>query len=703
MPGDETRHAKQQLVRTLESYLPADDVRQVVVACEYAEQAHQGIFRKSGEPYIIHPIAVACILGQMQLDADSLMAALLHDVIEDTDISKEQLANDFSETVAELVDGVTKLTTSKDKQDNKAASFRKILLATLHDPRVIIIKLADRLHNMSTLGALSAEKRERIARETYDIFVPMARLVGMNDIADQLELLCYENLDPSMYARVKGALINTRAQRETYQKIWAERLVNTIKALKLNGSLEVKNNHIQLFQRFFRHKSDLNSLIHTHAFDVVLDSVAACDQLSSYLQQHYHVLKLADHIRHPLPGGNQALILSLRGEVTTFDLTLQTPRMREAARFGVVLGDSAPEASRSAIQASLHNLSELIDRDCAKTTLNALLDYLHREKILVYTPHGDMHELPRGATVMDFAYAASLFLGNHAIGARIDGIIRPLSTQLTSGQVVEIMTDLLATPNPDWLSFVNTQKARRAIQHVLRDQDIADQRLVGQQALNRALKLYNHSLKDLNTQDWQNILNWRQLKSIEDLFEQIAIGDLLPQLVASRLYADSEDHPSSDHLIRGTEGLDVRYANCCHPILGDQIQGHLTRRGLIVHRNRCSNLLHEQQHHPENIIRLSWQPQDSDDPRFSAFLSIDEKLGDEQTTELIYTIRQHQAGFESLHQEEDKTQVSLIVRDRDHLAKVIRELRMLLDFPNVTRLYTPLNTKSSSSKQDSLA
>lgn len=704
MSGDGTRQAKQQLTGILECYLPADCVQQVAAACNFAEQAHEGIFRKSGEPYIIHPIEVACILGQMHLDADSLMAALLHDVIEDTDISKEQLATAFSDTVAELVDGVTKLTISKDKQDNKAASFRKILLATLHDPRVIIIKLADRLHNMSTLGALSAEKRERIARETYDIFVPMARLVGMNDIADRLELLCYENLDPTMYERVKSALNNTRAQRETYQKIWAERLINTVKALELKGYLEEKDNNIQLFQRFFKHKSDLNSLIHTHAFDIVLDSVAACDQLANYLQQHYHVLKRADHIRKPLPGGNQALILSLRGEVTTLDLTLQTPRMREAARLGVVLGDSAPEASRSAIQASLHNLSELIDQDCAKTTLNALLDYLHREKILVYTPHRDMHELPRGATVVDFAYAASLFLGNHAIGARIDGVIKPLSTQLHSGQVVEIMTDPLATPNPDWLSFVNTQKARRAIQHILRDQDIEEQRLVGQQALNRALKLYSHTLNDLNNDDWQNLLNWRHIKTREELFEQIAIGDLLPQLVASRLYADNTAaFESSDHLIRGTEGLDVRYANCCNPILGDHIQGHLTRRGLIVHRRRCSNLLHEQQQHPENIIHLNWQPQEDDDPRFSVFLRIDEKLDDEQTTELIYTIRQHQAGFESLQQEDNQTFVSLIVRDRDHLARVIRELRILFDFPNVIRLYNPQNTKPAPSKQDSLA
>lgn len=699
MQGDVIRHAQQQLNDILAHYLSADQIQQILAACNFANDAHNGVIRKSGEPYILHPIAVACILGQMHLDADSIMAALLHDVIEDTEINKSEIANIFGEKVAELVDGVTKLTISQDKQDNKAASFRKILLATLHDPRVIIIKLADRLHNMSTLEALRPEKRQRIAQETYDIFLPMARLVGMNDIADQLELLCYENLDNTLFKRIQTALKSTRTQRSTYQKIWAERLTRTLETLNLHGVIEEKDNNIQLFQRFFRNKADLNSLIHIHAFDIVLDTVAACDQLSKYLQQHYRVISISDNIRNPLPGGHQALSLSLRGEATTLDLKLQTPRMREAARLGVVLGDAAPQASRSAIQASLANLSDLIDRDCAKTTLNALLDYLHREKILVSTPDGDIHELPHGATAVDFAYAASLFLGNHAIGAKIDGAIKPLHTPLQSGQIVEVITDILATPNPEWLSFVNTQKARRSIQNILRDQDIEEQRLVGQQALNRALKLYNSSLNDLTLQHWKDLLNWRQITDRETLFEQIAIGDLLPQLVASRLFADHDlQHAApSQHLIRGTEGIDVRYANCCTPILDDPIRGHLTRRGLVVHRKRCNNLIHEEQLHPENVIPLYWQEHGDEDVFFPAYLCIEEKLDDEQTTEVIYKIRQTEAGLEQLFSDEDKTYLSLVVRDRDHLAQLIRELRLLLDFPSLSRLH------NVSSRRDTLA
>lgn len=688
MPRRAVATAKQQLADTLRSYLDEADVQRVLTACDFADQAHGGVARKSGEPYVLHPIAVTDILGHMRLDADSLMAALLHDVIEDTEYTKQQVAEMFGEVVADLVDGVTKLTISKDKQTNKAASFRKILTATLHDPRVIVIKLADRLHNMSTLEALNAEKRARIAQETIDIFVPMARLVGMNEIADQLEKLCFENLAPEMFSRLTNALADSSLQRMEMRQQRAFALDHLIDELKLTGHITPRDNDILIFQRFFRSEGDLNTLLNTHAFEIILDTVVGCDQLATALQQQFEWSELRDHIRNPLPGGNQALFLSLRDGTGQVDLTLQTSRMRDAARLGVVLGDTAPQATRSAIQASLHNLAELIDRDCARSTLNALLEYLHRDKVLVYTPDGDVHELPQGATAVDFAYAASLFLGNHAIGVKIDGVIKPLGTPLKSGQVVEMITDVLASPNPDWLSFINTQKARRALQNILREQDVEEQRTVGQQALNRALKLYKRSIHDLSTDDWQDLLSWQQLDSQDALFEQIAIGDLLPQLVASRLANRMQmvQPTCSDQLIRGTDGIDLRYAHCCNPILGDPILGHLTRRGLIVHRRRCGNLAQEIAQHPEHILNLQWQEQTLEDPRFPVTLLIGEGLSDEQTTELIYRVRELKAGVEKLKIENSQTRLAILVRDRDHLARLIHEIRSLLDFPTVKRL-----------------
>lgn len=692
MPGTMVSQAKQQLQAMIEPYLSVSEVEQVLTACDYAEHAHDGVTRKSGEPYVLHPIAVSCILAHMRLDADTLIAALLHDVIEDTDYSKDDITEKFGRTVAELVDGVTKLSHSSDKEYNKAASFRKIMQATLQDPRVIIVKLADRYHNMTTLDALRPDKRARIAQETFDVFVPMARIVGMNEMADNLEHLCYQNLDLDMYNDVQAALLQTKPKRCEYQSKWEKNLADLLQNNQITGRIKKKNNNIELLRHFVKNDIDLQELTHSHAFEIILQSIADCDRLADILRDSFQVLHYEDHIRRPLPGGNQSLMMRLKGEQTTLSLTIQTELMRKAARFGVVLGENAPQACRSAIQASMQSLNVLIDGECAKTTFSDLLDYLHQEKIHVYTPHGHLHELPQGATAVDFAYAASLFLGNHAVGTKINGESKPLSTPLISGQVVEIITDVLATPNPDWLSFINTQKARRALQNILRDQDIEEQRLVGQQALNRALKLFNHSIQDLTEADWLNVLQWRHIDSKDRLFEQIAVGDLLPQLVANHIYAldhDSSEH--SDRLIQGTEGIDVKYAHCCNPVLGDPIQGHLSRRGLIVHRARCNNLLHEQHQHPENIMPLQWTSEDVDDVSFTAYLSIDMDMNDEQISDLIYQCRKAKTGVEMVRSHDGKTYVNIVVNNRKQIAKIIRDLRMHFGFPRISRLARPIS------------
>ncbi len=698
MPGPQVSQARQQLKIIIDAYLDASDVERVLVACDYADQAHDGVTRKSGEPYILHPIAVSSILSHMRLDTETLMAALLHDVIEDTEFSKEDITEKFGRTVAELVDGVTKLSHSSDKAYNKAASFRKILQATLQDPRVIIIKLADRYHNMTTLESLRPDKRARIAQETFDIFVPMARIVGMNEMADNLEHLCYQNLDLDMYNGVQQALLQTKPKRCQYQSLWEKNLTDLLQQHEISGRIKKKNNNIELLRHFVKNDINLQELTHSHAFEIILHSIADCDRLAEILRENFQILHYEDHIRRPLPGGNQSLMMRLKGEKTTLSLTIQTELMRKAARFGVVLGENAPQACRSAIQASMQNLNVLVDGACAKTTFSELLDYLHQEKIWVYTPHGQLHELPQGATAVDFAYAASLFLGNHAVGAKINGASKPLSTPLTSGQVVEIITDILATPNPDWLSFVNTQKARRALQNILRDQDLEEQQLVGQQALSRALKLFNRSLKDLTDADWIDILQWRHIDSKERLFEQVAVGDLLPQLIANHLYAQHEsvDTVYSTRLIQGTEGVDVKYAHCCNPVLGDPIQGHLSRRGLIVHRARCHNLLHEQHLHPENIMPLHWSAEDIDDVSFTAYLSIDMIMNDEQISELIYQCRKAKTGVESVHSDNDKTYVNIVVHNRQQIAQIIRDLRMHFGFPRISRLAQPVHISEAS-------
>ena len=686
------------LLRLLKPKIKPGDKGLVRTAFEMSVDAHKTMRRKSGEPYILHPIAVSSILSHMRLDAETLMAALLHDVIEDTEFNKDDISKNFGHTVAELVDGVTKLSHSSDKEYNKAASFRKILQATLQDPRVIIIKLADRYHNMTTLGSLRPDKRRRIAQETFDIFVPMARIVGMNEMADNLEHLCYQNLDLDMYNNIQEALLQTKPKRCDYQSLWEKNLTDLLQQHQISGRIKKKNNNIELLRHFVKNDINLQELTHSHAFEIILHSIADCDRLAEILRENFQILHYEDHIRRPLPGGNQSLMMRLKGEKTTLSLTLQTELMRKAARFGVVLGENAPQACRSAIQASMQNLNVLIDGACAKTTFSDLLDYLHQEKIWVYTPHGHLHELPQGATAVDFAYSASLFLGNHAVGAKINGETKPLSTPLVSGQVIEIITDVLATPNPDWLSFVNTQKARRALQNILREQDIEEQQLVGQQALNRALKLFNRSSKDLTEADWIDILQWRHVETKEQLFEQIAVGDLLPQLVANHLFAHDQniEIQFSTRLIQGTEGVDVKYAHCCNPVLGDPIQGHLSRRGLIVHRARCHNLLHEQHLHPENIMPLQWSSEDIEDISFNAYLSIDLSMNDEQISDLIYQCRKEKTGVEMVHNHDGKTYVNIVVHNRKQIAQIIRDLRMHFGFPRIARLGQPINISETS-------
>ncbi|WLF84269.1 bifunctional (p)ppGpp synthetase/guanosine-3',5'-bis(diphosphate) 3'-pyrophosphohydrolase [Moraxella sp. ZY210820] len=688
------RQAKDQLKLIIEPYLPTDQVNWVMDAADFADKAHEGVTRKSGEPYILHPIAVTCLLANMRLDYETLMAGLMHDVIEDTPVTKEQMAEKYGKTTADLVDGVTKMSHSSDKLFNKALTFRKILQATLQDPRVIMVKLADRYHNMTTLDSLRPDKRARIAQETIDIYVPMARIVGMNDMADQLELLCYENLDLEVFNNIQNALAEAKPNRCQYQKQWEQALAHIFQTLEIAATIEKKDNKVELFRRFMRGKISLHELSHSHSFNVIVPTIANCDTLAEYLKQHFEVLFYADNIRHPLPGGNQSLRIKLKGEHTFLTLNIQTELMQRASQYGVVLGENAPQACRSAIQASMQNLNTLLDVDDAKTTFDDLLDYLHQDKIWVYTPQGHVHELPKGATAVDFAYAVSTFLGDHTVGAKIDKEIKPLSTPLLQGQTVEIIKDVLATPNPDWLSFVNTQKARRAIQNILKEQDVEEQRLIGAQALDRALRLFNRSSQDLTEQDWADVLQWQNIQSKQRLFEQIAIGDLLPQLVANRLFAreNSEQDIESDRLIKGTEGIDVKYAQCCNPILGDIIQGNLTRRGLIVHRVKCTHLEHERSINPENIMPLQWN-NEIDDVSFTAYLSIHAELDDEQVSRMIYQCRKMQIGVEGIYPQEEQTYAHLVVKNRNHLAEVMRELRSLLAFPQITRLKAPMIIK----------
>lgn len=711
--------AQCNLLRSV-GYLTANERRDIIDACEFGDIAHIKDKRKSGEPYITHPIAVAEILAGFRLDRDTIIAAILHDTVEDTEVSGEQIAQRYGKVVARLVDGVTKLKSSNyNKQQNKAATFHKILTATLVDPRVLIIKLSDRLHNMSTLDAVSPKKQQDTAQETLDFYVPFARLMGLNDIADYIEVLCYRNLDFEMYNKISDKLLQHGLGRNFQREAVHRYLTVVLNNLDLNGLVKVLDNRVVIYRQFFRNRGEINALLRHYAFEIVLDNIDACDKLAYYLIKKYQIddANIQDNIRRPLPGGNQSLTLIYERDNDFIKVIILTKQMQQAARLGVIGAEHASDVSQSVIQASLRNMKELVDEEsldagntdfsAAVSAINELMDYLHSSKILCYSPKGRAYELPQGATALDFAYAVGPLVGNVAVGANVDGKPAKLGTVVKNGQLIDIEVNSKSEPKAEWLGFVVTNKARQEILRWFKDLSIEDKQRHGKQALDRALKTYQKSLDDLHDNEWNNLLEWRGIHNKEALFEQISSGTLLPQLIVSRLFSDevtslhvqesSSDMAQPQQLIANAAGVELDFANCCHPIYGDPIVGHLSRHGLVVHRHKCFSLDDIRKDNPYQVIQLQWRDdkavkQNTADEygskiRFPAFLKVSIAITDEQISEVIYHLRQLNMGVETIDVRSTDTIVHIVVRSRNHLAQGIRELRSLLGFPNIMRLY----------------
>lgn len=707
--------AKDSLMNAV-SYLDAKERADVLRACHFGDMAHIKDKRKSGEPYITHPIAVAEILAGFSLDKDSIIAAILHDTVEDTEVTDELVASEFGETVARLVDGVTKLKSGNmSKQQSQAATFHKILNATLIDPRVLIIKLSDRLHNMSTMDAVREEKQKSTARETLDFYVPFARIMGLNDIADYIELLCYRNLNPVMYNKFNDKLLQHGLGRN-FQKIEISTyLQNLLGHLNLKGHVQVLDNRTSMYRQFFKNRGQANRLIRQYDFEVVLEDIGACDKLAYHLIQKFEIAdrNIQDNIRKPLAGGNQSLSLIYQKDYNFIKVTLMTARMKEASRLGV-LGNSKNDISQSVIQASLRNMKDLaaVEGEDAETSLkviNELMSYLHERKIVCYSPQGRAYELPRGATALDFAYAVGPAVGNIATGADINGEHGKLGLVLADGDTVSIDIDKNATPKADWLGFVATNKARNEILKFLKHLPHDQKEHYGKEALMRALKPYDKTLDDLFEQDWADILAWRGVASQSEIFLQIATGTLLPQLVVSRLFseevdvADGAEITQTKHLLAGIKGVEITFARCCNPMYGDNIVGHLSaRQGLTVHRHKCYSLENIRAENPYQVIQLNWKSDIKLDHansigqlHFPATLKIHAMLNEEQMSQAIYELRDLNIGIEQTSVKADEksgggvgaTFIQVVVRSRAHLEEGIMKLRQVLGYPSIMRLY----------------
>lgn len=668
-------------------HLNADQTALLLDACHFGDEAHIKDVRKSGEPYITHPIMVAQILADFGLDLDTLIAGILHDTVEDTSVTLDDLKARYNETVALLVDGATKLKSSKmDKAQSKAATFHKILSNTLKDPRVLMIKLADRLHNMSTMVAVRPEKQRKTARETLDFYVPFAHLLGLVDIADQIELLCYRNLDPDMYTRFGDKLLQHGLGRALKQAHYLEVFDALLQDKQLHGIILVKDNQTQMCRTFFRGRGQIDEILRAYAFEVWMDDVPSCIDFAQGLKDAYAIDTFANHIEKPNAGGNQSLILSFGTQKDAITVTIMTRQMKEAARLGI-LGHSQNSLSRSVIGASVRNLQDLANAGDDDYSTSGLLDYLNESKILCHSPRGDVYELPRGATALDFAYAVGPVIGNRACGAIINQADAPLGLELKNGDLVHIQTQDAQAPRAEWLGVVHTAKARQGILKALKSLPKSKRQEAGKQALNRALMTHQKTLEDLSEQDLQKLIAWRGTKSMDAVFLEMAEGALLPQLVVSRLLGQDGD---KTNLVEGTAGVLITRAQCCHPIYGDPIVGHMSKTGLVMHRHKCFSVTNIKKHHPYQIITLNWRndyDHISPDTRFDAYLQIQMPLSQEQISALVFLLREHSIGATLIRTQGANTYLALVVRGRCHLQEGVRALRALLGYPNIKRLY----------------
>jgi len=697
-----------ELCALLASYLEPEQVEFVHRAYRFGAEAHRDQRRLSGEPYITHPLAVAKILAEMRMDHQSVTAAILHDVIEDTPTAKEQVAREFGEEVAELVDGVSKLTQIdfKSKAEAQAENFRKMVLAMSKDIRVILIKLADRLHNMRTIWVMAPPKRRRIARETLEIYAPIAQRLGINTMRVELEDLGFAALYPMRYRVLKEKLRRQRGARgETLEQV--RKMVEARMAeANLNGIVIGREKHLwSIYQKMRTKNQDFQDIFDVYGLRVIVDSVDACYRVLGLLHGLYKPKpgRIKDYIAIPKANGYQSLHTSLIGpRRIRIEAQVRTHEMDKMAESGIAAhwmykeNEQVSSTAQARAREWIKGLMEM-----QRSTVNPLefiesvkVD-LQPDEVYVFTPKGDIMKLPRGATVIDFAYAVHSDVGDACIAAMVDHRLTPLRTALNNGQTVEVITAPGARPNPAWLDFVVTARARAAIRQSLKRLKGEAAVSLGRRLLEQSLSALGRSLDTLPEDQLQAVLGSLSLPSLEALLEEIGLGQRMPWLVAQRLTGVSQEldtaHPARHGqrlVIRGTEGAVVTFARCCHPIPGDPIVGFASAgRGVVVHHRDCANV-REYRNHPDKWIDVQWETQVRGE--FPVVLAVDVVNRRGVLAELAATISDTESNIESVTLDEKEGMITTIrftisVHDRVHLARVMRRLRVLSSVIRITR------------------
>jgi len=699
------------LTRQAGSYLSEDDLRRIREAYRFSDEAHLGQFRSSGEPYISHPIAVAEILCNWKLDADSLMAALLHDVIEDTAVGKQVLVERFGLHVAELVDGLSKLERVEfaSKEQQQAESFRKMLLAMARDVRVILIKLADRLHNMQTLDAVPPDKQLRIAHETLDIYAPIANRLGLHELFRVLVDLSFRTLHPFRYRTLQKAVQAARGnRREVIGKI-LEAVQKTLPEAGLSAEVFGREKTLYAIYSKMRDKRlSFSQVLDIYGFRVLVDTVPQCYLALGALHATYKPVpgRFKDYIAIPKINGYQSLHTTLVGPFgTPVEFQIRTREMQRVAQAGVAAHwlYKAEKESFTDLQKRTHEwLQSLLDIQSQTGDSLEFIEHvkvdLFPDAVYVFTPRGQIRAMPRGATIIDFAYSVHTDIGDQAVAARVNQKPVPLRTELQNGDVVEVVTDPRSKANPNWLSFVRTGKARAGIRQCLKTLKYKESVELGRRLLVQALGTLRIDMDALETAALDRGARDAGAKGIEELYADIGLGKRLAPVIARTIALQFSGKPSGATLIlprpapmtiNGTEGAAVTYSPCCHPLPGDEIIGHLRGgHGLFVHRAECKVARRQRAKDAERWIDVDWGEEVAGQFRTEIEVQVRNDRG--VLGKVAAEISASEANIVHVAMDEEATEsatmrFALEVRDRVHLAQVMRNLRHLSEVSRITR------------------
>ena len=685
-------------------YLKPKDVARLEDAYRFSEAAHAGQTRQSGDPYISHPLAVAEILADWHLDGQTLMAALLHDVTEDTSVTKDEISDTFGKPVAELVDGVSKL----DKMEFQSAehvqaeNFRKMLLAMARDVRVILIKLADRLHNMRTLGAVPPAKRHRVARETMEIYAPIANRLGLNALFHELQELAFAHLYPMRYRVLAKATKAARGNRR-------EMITRTLDAVKkklgdsgIEAAVYGREKHVYSTYRKMIEKHLSFSEVHDiFGLRVVVKDVPTCYLAMGALHGLYKPIpgKFKDYIAIPKANGYQSIHTDLIGPYgVPVEVQVRTDQMHRLAESGVashwLYKDETDKLSD--LQKQTHRwLQSLLEIQNQSGDPQEFLEHvkvdLFPDEVYVFTPKGRILSLPRGATTVDFAYAVHTDIGNRCVAAKVNSELVPLRQELRNGDRVEIITASHAKPNPGWLQYVRTGKARSNIRHFLKTMQYEESASLGERLLDQALRSLKSTLAEVDDAGWERVVREGGARSKEELLADIGLGKRLPAVVARRLLkrTDSREEAKSSVTIRGTEGMAVQLASCCRPIPGDGIVGSIKKgQGLVVHQSDCASIVRSRRNEPDQWLDVEWDPRTNRLFQTAIHVMVENQRG--VLARVASQIAEAGSNIDSITTEDDRTLFTTMhmvveVANRQHLARVLRALRRLPDVKKISR------------------